>query len=667
MSLENSSDFLLNFSVPNVNSQEKHFYQFKSFRLEVAERQLLKNGLPVPLMPKMFDVLALLVERGGHLVEKNELLNTVWADSFVEEANIARIIHELRKALGEDKNGNKFIETVAKKGYRFVAKVTEVREPEQVRIAYGNERDDAENESAPTAFDDLPVGANSSELAHNAAPSTVKQKPNTRIMLFAVGFLSAVFLIGLLFSSFRSDSAPDLNKVKSIAILPVQPLTPENRDAIYELGIADSLILKLGSIKGFIVRPLSATRNYTDINQDAIAAGREQQVDFVLASNYQIANGKIRVTAQLFNVATGQIEETYKSEKDTGNVFAAQDAIAGEVGNILSARFAAISNSLTANRGTSNEEAYRIYLQAMYLVDKRNPADTRKAIGLLQEAVRLDPNYARGWAGKAHAHRSAANFGRGVNIHEEYQKSIEAVNKALAMDENLAEAHSVLCENKMYYEYDFASAERSCRRAIELDPNSSLAHSTYSRYLDGRGRHDEAIAEIKTAIDLEPTSLYNQRWLGNSLQYAGRYTEAVAQFKRVIAMDENFGTTYGWLSTTLALQGNESEAFEWWMKGLGIGKRDVETVQGFQAAYQASGWLGVMRERVKRFEKGGEAYFHGAAHNAQVGNKDKAFEYLEKSFERREVWMGYLEVDPRFDSLHGDPRFDELIGRIGSK
>jgi len=126
MSLENSSDFLLNLLVPDVNGEDKHFYRFKSFRLDVAERRLLHNGVPVPLMPKVFDVLALLVERHGHLVEKKELLNTVWADTYIEESNIARIIHDLRKTLGEDKNGNKFIETVAKKGYRLVKETATV-------------------------------------------------------------------------------------------------------------------------------------------------------------------------------------------------------------------------------------------------------------------------------------------------------------------------------------------------------------------------------------------------------------------------------------------------------------------------------------------------------------------------------------------------------------
>jgi len=252
-----------------------------------------------------------------------------------------------------------------------------------------------------------------------------------------------------------------------------------------------------------------------------------------------------------------------------------------------------------------------------------------------------------------------------------YQKSIEAINKALILDENLSEAHSALCENKMYYEYDFDGAQHSCKRAIELAPNSSLAHQVYSRYLVTRGRIDEGIAEIKTAIDLEPTSRFNQRWYGNCLMFARRYGESVAQLKRVIAMDESFSTTYFFLQQALEMQGNYDEAFEWRMKTLASPasgnqeKADEETVQSYRAAYQTSGWQGVLREQVKRFDAGKQYYFFGAVTNAQVGNKDKAFEYLEKSYQRHELWIAYLQVEPRFDSLRDDPRFNELVKRVG--
>ncbi|MDQ3061594.1 MAG: winged helix-turn-helix domain-containing protein, partial [Acidobacteriota bacterium] len=605
--------------------------------MNVAERFLVRSDSDerVQLSEKAFETLCILVRNGGHLVQKNELLNQVWPDSFVEENNLNKCIHAVRRALGEKPGEQQFIETVKKHGFRFVAEVRHVVLEETADAVYQeNGFQSKTKRSSSTEFPRLPQQtetqrsgsvvaladwgreANGNELVELVLPSTtpeelteqitrlesVPAKPNSeskhvpKYRLPLVAFALAAFLIGAsafggyYFYGNKKASSADGNK--TIAVLPLKPINTTNRDDLYEIGIADSLIHQLSSMKGIIIRPLSATRQYTDIAQDPLAAGREQQVDYVLASNYQLADGKIRITAQLLNVASGQIEEAYKNEKDAGDVFAMQDAIAGEVGNILQGRFAVTSSSPTAKRGTTNEEAYRLYLQGMYLSNNRNAADARKAVEALERAVRLDPNYAQAWAGKAYAHRAVGNYRRIANTHEEYQKSIEAINKALALNENLSEAYSVLCDNKMYYEYDFDGAERACKRAIELDPNSPLAHQVYSRYLPGRGRFDEAIAEIKTATDLEPASVFHQLMYGNILHYARRYPEAAAQYKRVLAMDENNVNAYLWLINTLTFQGNESEAFEWFMKSLASQKADEETVRTFQTAFQTSGWQG---------------------------------------------------------------------------
>lgn len=647
MSLEISPSFLLNFSESKMIGEYSPSYRFGSFRLDLEERQLLQNDLPVRLTPKAFDVLATLVIASGHLVKKEDLLRTVWADSFVEEANIARVIHTLRKVLGVHE-GETFIETVAKTGYRFVAEVHK----ETVET-----KNFAEQQSAAN-LNISPFEISKSDVSH-----LIAAKPKMRFILFTLGFLTAVSL--LLLASFNFQSWSSANSNKSIAVLPLKPINAGVRDELYEIGIADSLIHRLGEMKGFSVRPLNATRGYSDVDQDPIAAGKEQQSDYVLASNYQIADGRIRITAQLFDVASGQIEESYKSEKDVSDIFATQDAVAAEIGDLLRTRFGAAPRGKAAKRGTRSEEAYRLYLQGMYLYNNRNQEDLRKAVETLESAVQVDPNYALAWAGLAHARRSVGGFGRRTNTHDVYQKSIEAINKALALDPDLSEAYSALCENKFIYEWDFVGAESSCKRAIELNPDSTLAHQVYSRFLAIRGRADESLAEIKTAIDIEPASLFNQRLLGNSLQYARRYDEAISQFKRVIAMDEDFGTSYMWLSQTLALAGKESDAFEVWLQILEKVEADEETVRVYRTQFETSGWIGVMLERAKRFEEGNEIYFHGAAYNALVGDHDKAFELLERSYQRREWGIVFLRVDPRLDSLQSDPRLNDLARRIG--
>ncbi len=474
--------------------------------------------------------------------------------------------------------------------------------------------------------------------------------------------------VGLWFYLPRSSKTTGSDK-KSIVILPLKPINTGNRDELYEIGIADSLINRLGSGKGFVVRPLSAVRKYADLEQDPLAAGQEQKVDYVLASNYQIAGGKIRVTSQLFNVENGQIEETYKTEKDAGDVFAMEDAVAGDVGNLLQARFGVAQSKPMQKRGTENEEAYRLYLQGIHFNDKRLPPDGEKAVEYFEKAVRLDPNYARAWAGVAFAHRSLMDIGADVDYQEQHRISMEAVGKALALDPNLSEAYNALCLNKLNYEYDASDAETACKRAIELDPNSPLAHNTYARLLfsSRSKRFDEAIAEIKTAIDLDPTSFYHQIVYTVALTYARRYDEARQQLERLAQRNPKRAVSYFWLVGGVAFQGKQAEDFERLTRFQKLAETDEETVRVYKTAYQTDGWHGVLRQQAKRSYEYNPMFYFFACLYAQIGDKDKAFEYLEKTYHRREHWMAYIEVDPRFDSLRGDPRFGELVKRVESK
>ena len=390
-------------------------------------------------------------------------------------------------------------------------------------------------------------------------------KRKTRLILFAVGFVSAIFLILLLSFNFQSESSINPNDFKSIAVLPVRPLTAENRDSIYENGIQDALINKLILVKGLKVRSLSATRQYADIAQDALAAGREQKVEYVLASNYQIADGKIRVTSQLINVQNGAVEEVFTVEENAANRFAVEDAVTANLGQSILKRLNREPNDLAVKHYTTNEEAYRLYLSGAFLADKRNRKDVEKAIENYERAIALDPNYALAYAGLANA-QTAVSVGGGGDMHEQYPKAKAAIEKALAIDDTLAEARSYSGEIKFVFEWDFAGAEREYKKAIELNPNSSAAHRMYSLLLYPLGRFDEAIAEIKTAIDLEPASVLNHRIYGQILYYARRYDEAVVELKRTIEMNADFSPAYKFLIFSYRAKGDDAEAFEWFVQ-----------------------------------------------------------------------------------------------------
>jgi serine/threonine protein kinase/Tfp pilus assembly protein PilF/TolB-like protein len=453
----------------------------------------------------------------------------------------------------------------------------------------------------------------------------------------------------------------------TFAVLPLKPIDQANRDELYEIGIADSLIQRVSTIKGFVVRPLNAIRKYADLEQDPIAAGQEQQVDYVLASNYQIAGGKIRLTAQLLNISTGAIEDTYKDEKEVADVFAMQDGISEGVGRFLQLHFQLASAASSAKRDTEDEEAYRLYLQGMYFYDKRTRPDAYKAVEVLEEAVRLDPGYARAWAGLAHAYRYLINLGGvTVNIHDETRKSIAAVNNALALDNEVSEAYSALCDNKMYYEYDFVGAESACRQAIDLKPGSPLARNTYGRFLMSRGRWDEAIAEFRTAIEFEPTSYFHQIVYLTCLAQARRYDEAARQMDRLAELNPGNAFRLYWHNAgALMTQEDPREAFGRWVKYYKLAGADERTIRLYETIYQAEGWPAVMREQARRNKLDPvEHEFLIAAIHAQIGDNDTAMEFLEKSYARREFWMAHLRVEPRLDPLRSDPRFEDLVRRV---
>jgi DNA-binding winged helix-turn-helix (wHTH) protein/TolB-like protein/Tfp pilus assembly protein PilF len=685
-------------------------FTFGEFLLDIQEKVLLRRGKPLPITPKAFQLLFVLVEKHGHLVEKDELMKSVWADSFVEEGNITFTIGLLRKLLEDDTKNPRFIETVSRRGYRFIADVRRVEriereaaepEAEQTKIslpdnfpsprlpvsrsrktqgsgtvvALADWRADANGNGATERSPTSKASGESTEQTAGAESVAAKPSsegrrvPKSRLTLAALALASVLIGAGTLgyYFFYAGKKASSADGKKSIAVLPLKPINTANRKEIYEIGIADSLIQKINSLTGFLARPLSATRRYTDIEQDSLAAGREQKVDYVLASNYQLAGGKIRITAQLLNVSSGQIEETYTIEKDSADVFAMQDAIAGEIGNKLLARFVSTSSGPAAKLGTTNEEAYRLYSQGRDLTYNRNAANTQKAIEYFRQAIELDPNFARAYSGMAHAYIASGNLSGGASI--EYTKAKAAVTKALELDNNLAEGFAVWGEFEFSIEWDYPAGEKSLLRAIEIEPNSDLAHHLFASYLAARGRFDEALAESKIALEINPNSYNIQLDRARILYLARRYDETILQYKRIMEVHRDLGVYGGWLWVSYEMKGDEAGAYEWFLKQQKA--VNPELVEIYQKAYETSGWQGI-REKMFELQMINEQtrsknYYGLARQCALLGKKELAFEFLDKAIENRQGQLQMLNVEPPFDILRDDPRFDELVRRVGLK
>ena len=319
------------------------------------------------------------------------------------------------------------------------------------------------------------------------------------------------------------------------------------------------------------------------------------------------------------------------------------------------------------DRGTSNEEANQLYQQAENLSEGRLRQDMPLALDYLNQAVTLDPNYAQAWAAKALLHRYLVVYG--ADQTEQYKKSMDAVEKALAIDPNITEAHSALCLNKFLYEYDFAGAESACKRALELDPESSVGHKVYANFLYSRGRSGEAIAESKQAIELQPLSREHKQTYALALYYARRYEEEEVQWKRLIELNRTHKYIYTRLFINLAQQRKYDKAFEYLIKNLTLeDKQDNEIIERFRSAFAASGWRGVTMERIKHPElEGFTGPFDVACLYATIGDKDKAFEFLEKAYQEHNYRISVLQVEPQLDPLRDDPRYSDLVRRVEGK
>jgi DNA-binding winged helix-turn-helix (wHTH) protein/tetratricopeptide (TPR) repeat protein len=666
-------------------SRNNQIFEFSDFRLVPGEGLLLRNEQPVRLSMKAFATLVLLVQRHGHLVEKSELLEEIWGETFVEEAAVSRCVWNIRNALG-DTSKERFIQTIPRRGYRFIFPVSIVTDAsgsfrssdlaslgeEPLVGAINSERSET-NGSAPLKISSAVAGT--SQLTSVPLLKPIQQ-PQTRGKgksgwLIYAGALASLFIVtGLYFAVSESDLFRK-HPVTRIAVLPLAALDARTSNTGYDFGVTEALILKLAGNKKITVRQLNAVRHYANSDKDPVEAGREQRVDYVLSGNYQLADGKIRVTAQLIDVASGEVDGTFTSDDDAANSLAAQGTIANNIGNKLLTRFGSAATQFVSERGTSDAAAYQNYQQALTLLDQQRPGSIEKARQYLDRAVDLDPNYANAWAGKAYAHSLIWGQGRPFEpegIRERYEKSMEAARKALTIDPNLSDGYTSLCENKFAYEFNFDEAEKDCKRAIELDPTSPVAHRLYSMLLTSRGRSGEALREIERAMELEPVSLRNQRIFADTLYYERRFSEAIEVYKRLFDLNPDAPATHLYLIRSLERSGRVSEALNVLIDLLTLQKKDNATIERFKAVYSSIGWSGVLNERIKtELQEKSPQYSVIAELYGLLGDKDKAFEYLEKGSQKRGWMKMFLRVDPRFDSLRHDARFADIVRLVEEK
>jgi TolB-like protein/DNA-binding winged helix-turn-helix (wHTH) protein/Tfp pilus assembly protein PilF len=671
----------------DMSRRIKHFYEFGPFRVDRAEHTLMRDGQPMPLRPKVFDILLILVENHGHLVEKEELMSSVWAEQFVEEGNLNKNISMLRQALGEGQNGHTFIETVPKRGYRFIAEVREVVGGETTELLIESRATSqvVAEEDSPTGSPETHEYSASVSQVFDTIKDTECEPPLRRAQLqktlnkgwagavnrnrLPILFLAVFLLVAMYLVFIRLKPPSSTPRIGSIVVLPLQNLSGDPAQEYFVDGMTDALIGDLAKIGALRVISRTSAMHYKGTQKSLPEIARELNVDAVVEGTVQRSGDRVRVSAQLIHAASDSHLWAANYERDLGDVLDLQSEVARTIAEEVRINITPAEHRLLVTKRTVSRQAIDNYLQGRYFWNKRTEEDLRKAIEHFESAISEDPNYAQPYAGLADCYNQLGSVMFGVlPPPEARRRAEEAARKALELDSELAEAHAALGYLN-HYNLNWAAAGEEFRRAIELNPNYAVAHGQYASYLLCLGRADEGLAEVSRAQELDPLSLSISATRGFMLENARRYEEATDQFRRVIAMDPNHYQAHWYLGHTYAANRQFDEAVVTSEKAVSLSGRAPGALGILGLAYGLSGRRREANKVLNELLELHERRYVTPAALANVyiglGDKEQAFVWLEKAYQERSYEIAYLKVLPILDPLRSDPRFDELLRRTG--
>ena len=643
----------------------KDFYEFGDFKIDSVERVLLREGGLVPLTPKVFDLLLLLIENNGHVVGKDRLMKEIWPDTFVEEGNLTQNISILRKVLSDDHH--QYIQTIPRRGYRFVGHVELADESELIIEEHSLARVIVDQtETVPAGQSPSAVSPATSSVAKGKVIPLTKWKlsPLSLGTLALIATLTAITYFSLFNHPRNSDTVATLNAPRSIAVLPFQTLTANSSDEFLGLGVTDALISKLSEIRELKIRPTSAVRKYSGSGQNAATAGRELDVDSVLEGSVQRYGDQIRVSVQLIDVKESRTLWAQAFDERFTNIFAVEDAISEAVARAMTRSLTTDERVRLAKHYTDDPEAHELYLQGRFYLNKFTEDGTKLARKYFEQAIARDPRYALAYSGLAESYA----FGEiGLPPEDAFPKAREAAVKALDLDETLGEAHAVLAQVGFLWDWDWFAAEKQFKRALELNPGDPEIHHMYAHYLSAMGRFSEALAESQRLLELDPLSPASRNHMGWHYLYAHDFDRAIEQYRLVLASDPNFAEAHRQLAEAYWEKGRFDESVAEMNRRFELIGRNDE-VPFLEKAYSSLGWMGFWRKRLQLLlERSKHTYMSPsgiAFHYAQLDEKSRALDWLERAYREHDHDLVYLKVDPTWDSLRSEPRFQELLKRM---
>jgi TolB-like protein/DNA-binding winged helix-turn-helix (wHTH) protein/Flp pilus assembly protein TadD len=617
-------------------------YEFGPFRLDPVERMLLRGSEIVALTPKTFDTLHLLVRNSGHLLEKDEFIRTLWPDSFVEEGSLSNNIFLLRKALGEDPA---FIETVPRRGYRFIGAVRQFPAP------------------APTHLE-IPPEVGAPGVASLAAKARWPWLSRAGLGIGAVALLASLAAAGWFY--IRTGQGGEA--IDSVAILPFVNASADPNSEYLSDGITENLINSLSQLPHLKVMSRDAAFRYKGKETDAETVGRDLGVRAVFKGRVTQRGDNLTISTELIDARDNSHIWGQQYSRKPSDIFGLQEEIAREMTAALRLRLTGEDEKRLARSYTSNAEAYQDYLRGRYFWQKTG-LGLYKGAEYFQQAIAKDPRYAQAYDGLADCYILLSAFGYS-SPKEALPKAKEAVLKSLEIDGTLAEAHTSLARIKAEYDWDWSGAESEFQRAIELNPSYATAYQWYGGVLATMGRPEEAIANYKRALELDPLSPIINGVLGQALYYTRQYDQAIQQLQKTLELDPDLGLARAYLALAYLQKSMNEEAIAEFDKLLLILHGHAWALADLGYAYATAGRgpeAQRMLDQLNQLSRQNFVPADAMAHvYAGLGEKGKVFEWLEKGYERHSLGLGGvgLKVDPLWDPLRSDPRFVNLLHRM---